>query len=93
MRYQTDPPRYIAKIQRNDYKRRLICWLFRRYVLNLDRYHTVCKFTGPRPKGTSQVSTIKANATAFRYYFNTRPRIRRHLWEAARMHRLARASQ
>ena len=69
---------YLAKIRRDDYVRRFIWWLFRRYVLNEDRYRVTRRFTGPRPRGTSQVSTIKANATAYRYYIESRQRLR--LW-------------
>jgi len=65
-------PDYLAKIPREAYARRLLFWLFRRYVLNEDRYRIVRRFTGPRPRGTSQVSTLKSNATAFRYYIERR---------------------
>lgn len=65
-------PSYHAKVARDSYARRFIWWLFRRYCLNEDYYKVRCKFTGPRPKGTNQVSTIKANATAFRYYIEPR---------------------
>lgn len=67
-------PDYLAKIERDAYARRLIFWLFRRYCLNEDRYKVVRRFTGPRPRGTNQVSTLKANATAFRYYLERRGR-------------------
>jgi len=69
-----DAPRYLAKISRRSYGRRLIWWLFRRYVLNEDYYRTVIRFTGPRPRGTSSVSTLRSNATAYRYYIETRRR-------------------
>jgi hypothetical protein len=65
-------PDYLAKIPRDAYARRLLFWLFRRYILNEDRYKVVRRFTGPRPRGTNQVSTLKANATAFRYYIERR---------------------
>lgn len=65
-------PDYLAKIPREAYARRLLFWLFRRYILNEDRYKIVRRFTGPRPRGTNQVSTLKANATAFRYYIERR---------------------
>lgn len=65
-------PDYLAKIPRDAYARRLLFWLFRRYVLNEDRYRIVRRFTGPRPRGTNQVSTLKSNATAFRYYIERR---------------------
>ena len=61
-------PEYLAKIPRDAYVRRLIWWLFRRYCLNEDYYRVKRRFTGPRPRGTCQDSTLKANATAFRYY-------------------------
>lgn len=73
-------PSYTAKIQRSAYLRRLIWWAWRRYCLNEDYYRVIRRFTGPRPRGTNQVSTIKANATAFRYYIE--PRTRRP-WGAA----------
>lgn len=63
---------YHAKIPRDAYARRFIWWLFRRYCLNEDRYKITRRFTGPRPRGTNQVSTLKANATAFRYYIEPR---------------------
>jgi len=65
-------PDYLAKIPREAYARRLLFWLFRRYILNEDRYKVVRRFTGPRPRGTNQVSTLKSNATAFRYYIERR---------------------
>lgn len=65
-------PDYLTKIPRDAYVRRLIWWLFRRYLLNEDRYRIVRRFTGPRPRGTNQVSTLKSNATAFRYYIERR---------------------
>ena len=65
-------PDYLAKIPREAYARRLLFWLFRRYILNEDRYKIVRRFTGPRPRGTNQVSTLKSNATAFRYYIERR---------------------
>jgi hypothetical protein len=67
-------PCYHAKIPCDAYARRFIWWLFRRYVLNEDHYKIVIRFTGPRPKGTTQVSTRKSNATAFRYYIEPRRR-------------------
>ena len=69
-------PEYVAKIPRNAYLLRLIWWLFRRYCLNEDFYRVNRRFTGPRPRGTNQVSTSKANATAFRYYIEPRRRVR-----------------
>ncbi len=65
-------PDYLAKIEVDAYARRLLFWLFRRYILNEDRYRIVRRFTGPRPRGTNQVSTLKSNATAFRYYIERR---------------------
>ena len=61
-------PEYLAKIPRDAYTRRVIWWLFRRFCLNEDYYRVSRRFTGPRPRGTNQVSTLKSNATAFRYY-------------------------
>jgi len=65
-------PGYLTKIPCDAYVRRLIWWLFRRYCLNEDRYRIIRRFTGPRPRGTNQASTIKANATAYRYYIEPR---------------------
>lgn len=65
-------PGYHAKIERDQYLRRLIWWLWRRYCLNEDYFRVTRRFTGPRPRGTSSVSTLKANATAFRYYIEPR---------------------
>ncbi len=67
-------PRYVAKIPRDSWARRALWFLWRRYCLNEDYYRVTRKFTGPRPRGTSQVSTIKANATAYRYYIEPRER-------------------
>ena len=67
-------PGYHAKIRRDNYARRLLWWAFRRWILNEDHYRVVIRFTGPRPRGTSSVSTLKANATAFRYYIEPRQR-------------------
>lgn len=73
------PPEYMTKIPTRAYFRQFIFWLFRRYCLNSERYQVRRRFTGPRPKGTNQVSTIKANATAYRYYIETRPRYTRRV--------------
>ncbi len=66
------PPRYLCKIERKAYTKRILFWLFRRYILNEDYFTVSRRFTGPRPRGTSQVSTTKTNATAFRYYIDKR---------------------
>jgi hypothetical protein len=71
-------PGYHAKIPCDSWARRVIWFLWRRYCLNEDYYRVVCRFTGPRPRGTNQASTIKANATAFRYYIEPRQRIRNY---------------
>lgn len=65
-------PGYHAKIGVNAYLQRIIWFLFRRYVLNEDYYKIIRRFTGPRPRGTSAVSTLKINATAYRYYIESR---------------------
>jgi len=70
-------PEYIAKIPRNNPFLRVLWWAFRRYCLNEDYYRIVKRYTGPRPRGTNQVSTIKANATASRYYLEPRKQYRR----------------
>ena len=67
-------PTYHAKIPVDSWVKRLVWWLFRRYCLNEDYYRVTCRFTGPRPRGTSNVSTLKANATARRYYIEPRKR-------------------
>lgn len=67
-------PGYHAKIRRDNYARRLIWWAFRRWILNEDHYRVVIRFTGPRPRGTNQASTTKANAHSFRYYIEARSR-------------------
>jgi len=71
------PSRFVTKIECDDWKRRLIWWAFRRYVLNEDYYAVTTRFTGPRPRGTNQVSTTKANATAYRYYLDRKPIVSR----------------
>jgi len=73
-------PKYHAKIPRDSWPLRLLWWAWRRYCLNEDFYRVTRRFTGPRPRGTSDVSTLKANATAYRYYIE--PRNRRQPWEA-----------
>jgi len=65
-------PRYLAKIPRDSLGRRVLWFLFRRYCLNEDYYRVSRKFTGPRP--TSAHFTLKANATAYRYYLEPRKR-------------------
>lgn len=65
-------PGYHAKIAKRAYIKRLIWFCFRRWVLNEDHFRVYRRFTGPRPRGTNQVSTIKANATAYRYYIESR---------------------
>jgi hypothetical protein len=67
-------PRYLAKIPRDSWTLRLLWFLWRRYCLNEDYYRVTRRFTGPRPRGTSDVSTLKANATAYRYYVEPRKR-------------------
>jgi hypothetical protein len=67
------PSRFITKIECGDWKRRLLWWAFRRWVLNEDYYAVTTRFTGPRPRGSNQVSTTKANATALRIYLDRRP--------------------
>ena len=74
-------PRYIAKVRRDSLLQRLLWWAFRRWLLNEDHYRVVRKFTGPRPHGTCQDSTLKVNATAFRYYIEPR---QRQPWGAVR---------
>lgn len=65
-------PGYHAKIETDAYIKRIIWFLFRRYVLNEDYFQVTRRFTGPRPRGTSNVSTLKRNATAYRYYITSR---------------------
>ena len=65
-------PEYLLKVERDDWLRRCVWFLFRRYCLNEDYYRVSRRFTGPRPRGTNQISTSKANATAFRYYIEPR---------------------
>ena len=65
---------YHAKISRNSWARRVLWFLWRRYCLNEDHYRVTRRFTGPRPRGTSCYSTLKANATAYRYYIEPRRR-------------------
>lgn len=65
-------PRYLAKVSRESLWQRLIWWAFRRYLLNEDYYRVSRRFTGPRPKRTCQHSTLKVNATGYRYYIEAR---------------------
>jgi hypothetical protein len=65
-------PRYHLKIATNAYASRFLWWMFRRFLLNEDYYRVTMRFTGPRPRGTSSVSTLKCNATARRYYIEPR---------------------
>lgn len=69
-------PRYLCKVDRYSWAQRFIWWMFRRYLLNEDYYKVVRRFTGPRPRGTNQNSTLKDNANAFRYYVERRNRPR-----------------
>jgi len=64
--------RYHLKIANKAYARRLLWWTFRRFLLNEDYYRVTIRFTGPRPRGTSNVSTLKRNSTARRYYIEPR---------------------
>jgi hypothetical protein len=66
------PCRYLAKIERSDYPRRILFWAFRRWILNEDYFAVTTRFSGPRPRMTNQVSTLKSNATAFRIYIDRR---------------------
>ena len=68
------PPEYIAKVPRFNPFLRVAWWITRRYCLNVDRYRLVKRYTGPRPRGTNQSSTLKKNATAYRFYLETRDR-------------------
>ena len=63
-------PRYICKVHLDRWHERIIWWLFRRYLLNEDRYKVVRRFTGPRP--ISSHFTRKEHATAYRYYIEER---------------------
>ncbi len=72
-------PRYLCKVHLNSWRERIVWWLFRRYLLNEDRYRVVRRFTGPRPKCAH--STRKEDATAYRYYVEERrPQNYRAAW-------------
>jgi len=71
-------PRYLCKVHLDSWRDRLIWWAFRRYLLNEDYYRLVTRFTGPRPHRYA-ASTLKADATAKRYYIEARPKPVRHL--------------
>ena len=43
-----------------------------RKALNTNSYSIRTMFTGPRPKGTNQVSTLKENATSIRVYVTSK---------------------
>lgn len=72
-------PRYICKVHLDRWHERIIWWLFRRYLLNEDRYKVRRMFTGPRP--ISSHFTRKEHATAYRYYIEERrPKNYRAAW-------------
>jgi len=63
---------FLCKVQSDDWLDRLVWWAFRRYLLNEDHFRVSQRFTGPRPYGTNQDSTIKSNATHRRMYIEVR---------------------
>lgn len=65
---------FLAKVAIDSLFQRFIWWAFRRYLLNEDHYRLQMRFTGPRPHGTNQASTIQANATHRRMYVEPRKR-------------------
>lgn len=65
---------FLCKVPVNSWPKRLIWWAFRRYLLNEDHYKVVQRFTGPRPRFTNQVSTVRGNATHRRMYVKVRKR-------------------
>ena len=51
----------------------------KRYV-NRGRYKAVRRWTGPRPKGTSQDSTARENATSARLYIEDKFPVKDNYW-------------
>lgn len=68
---------FLAKVPLDSRIKRLIWWAFRRYLLNEDHYRVIQRFTGPRPRGTNQASTVLDNATHRRIYVEVRRKPRR----------------
>ena len=67
-------PTYLCKVHLKSWRERIVWWLFRRYLLNEDYFRVLRRFTGPRPRGTNQASTLKKNAIAYRFYLEPRER-------------------
>lgn len=67
---------FLAKVPLDSRIKRLIWWAFRRYLLNEDHYRVIQRFTGPRPHGTNQASTVIDNATHRRIYVEVRKKPR-----------------
>ncbi len=65
---------FLAKVPLNSWTKRLIWWAFRKYLLNEDHWKVHMRFTGPRPYGTNQDATVRANATHRRMYVEMRNR-------------------
>ena len=51
-----------------------------RKYLNKGRYKVDRRWTGPRPKGTSQVSTMKEHATSARLYIEDKFPVQDNYW-------------
>lgn len=63
-----EPPIFIAKFPyKHTITKWVVNWIIRRYF-NTERYQIIRRFSGPRPRGTSQISTTKSNATHLRVY-------------------------
>ena len=62
--------KFLMRVDNNKEGRNLIYSL--RKNLNSDSYRIVTKYSGPRPVGTSQLSTSRANAESIRVYVESK---------------------
>ena len=62
--------RYLCRVNNDKEGRNFIQSLKKN--LNSDSYRIITRNTGPRPKGTSQASTTRANATSLRLYVESK---------------------
>lgn len=71
------PPKYSFKVPRFNPVLRLAWWLVVRHCMNRDRY-TFRKHYNGKKRYPSDASVPRENATATRYYMETRPALAEH---------------
>jgi len=64
------PERWVLRIPSNGEGERFLAKVQK--YLNKDTYKVSKHYTGPRPKGTNQHSTLKENATSVRLYIDSK---------------------